>query len=258
MTSIITWNVNGIRAVHKKGIFLDWLHQENPDVLCLQETKAKKEQLEKDLLEPNGYYSYFQSAERPGYSGVATYCKKEPKSVELFGLKEFDREGRVQVLRFQDFHLINAYFPNSQEGGARLDYKIAFCDAMLEYCQSLEKNKDNLVLCGDYNIAHKPIDLKNPESNTKSPGFLPEERAWMDRFIEESGFIDTFRLFCDAPEHYTWWSYRTAARKRNVGWRIDYHCVNNSYKQSVQSCEILNQVYGSDHCPVKVNIKGKL
>lgn len=258
MTSIITWNVNGIRAVHKKGLFLDWLQEEAPDVLCLQETKAKQEQLEKELLEPCGYTSYFHSAERPGYSGVASYCKKEPLSVENFGIEDFDKEGRVQVLRFKDFYLINAYFPNSQEGGARLDYKVAFCDAMLAFCKDLEKQNKNLVLCGDYNIAHKAIDLKNPETNTKSPGFLPEERAWMDQFIEESGFVDTFRMFCDEPEHYTWWSYRTAARKRNAGWRIDYHCVNQAYRDKVLSCEILNQVFGSDHCPVKVKIQGSL
>lgn len=250
MTRLLCWNVNGIRAIHGKG-FLEWLAKESPDILCIQESKAHPEQLGNELLHPEGYEVYWESAEKKGYSGVACFCKKKPEEVEIMGVEDFDREGRVQLLRFTDFTLINAYFPNSQEAGRRLDYKVAFCDAMLGLCQREVKAGNRLVLCGDYNIAHKAIDLANPEANTKNPGYLPEERAWMDKFTSE-GFVDTFRMFDEEGENYTWWSYRTRARVRNAGWRIDYHCVSENLRPMVQKASILSDVMGSDHCPVEL------
>ena len=200
--SIISWNVNGIRAVEKKG-FLDWLQSENPDILCVQETKARPEQLSEQLRSPEGYRTYFSSAKRPGYSGVALFSKKEPDEVTNFGLPEFDDEGRVLTARFGDLHVISAYFPNSQEAGARLDYKLAFCEAMLDYCNAKVASGQHIVLCGDYNIAHTPIDLANPKANEKNPGYLPEERAFMTKFLE-NGYIDCFRKFCSEGGKYSW------------------------------------------------------
>lgn len=257
MNSIISWNVNGIRAVEKKG-FLDWLNSENPDVLCIQETKAKKEQLRNELIFPDlpkgKYYTYWSSAVKAGYSGTAIFSKTEPLSVQTMNIKEFDDEGRALIAEFEEVLIISAYFPNSQEGGARLGYKLDFCSAILEFCNSLVKKGKNIILCGDYNIAHKPIDLANPKANEKNPGYLPEERAWMDKFTG-SGYTDTFRKFCSAPECYTWWSYRFKAREKNIGWRLDYHCVNDGFLPKVKDSIILNGVTGSDHCPVKLIIK---
>ncbi|WP_024468846.1 exodeoxyribonuclease III [Treponema pedis] len=254
MTSIVSWNVNGIRAVEKKG-FLDWLNTENPDILCIQETKARKEQLSSELTEadlPSGkYFTYWAAAKKAGYSGTAIFSKKEPLSVRTMGLSEFDDEGRVLVADFEKFSVISAYFPNSQDGGARLGYKLDFCSAMLEFCNSLKKNGKNIVLCGDYNIAHKPIDLANPKANEKNPGYLPEEREWMDKFTT-SGYTDTFRHFCKEPENYTWWSYRFKAREKNIGWRIDYACVNDEFVAEIKESIILKDITGSDHCPVKI------
>ena len=167
------------------------------------------------------------------------------------GLKEFDDEGRVLVADFDKLSIISAYFPNSQDGGARLDYKLDFCAAILEFCDSIQEEGNNVILCGDYNIAHKPIDLANPRANEKNPGYLPEERAWMDEFTA-SGYTDTFRHFCQEPEKYTWWSYRFRAREKNIGWRLDYHCVNDSFLPKIKESTILDGVMGSDHCPVKL------
>lgn len=259
MDSIITWNVNGIRAIKKKGFF-QWLEQENPDLLCIQETKAQVEQLEKEILSPKSYKSYWMSAEKKGYSGVATYTKKEPLKVDCLGIEKFDREGRVQILHYREFTIINAYFPNSQEKGKRLDYKIEFCNAILQLCNHLHEKKQKIILCGDYNIAHKPIDLKNPDANENNPGYLPQEREWMDQLIK-AGYIDTFRMFNKEGENYTWWSYRTRARERNAGWRIDYHCINPLIKPMIKNCTIMKNIMGSDHCPVKLqlhNCKEKL
>lgn len=254
MTSVISWNVNGIRAVEKKG-FLDWLNAEAPDILCLQETKARKEQLSEELIEanlPSGkYFTYWASAKRPGYSGTAIYSKKEPLSIRTMGLSEFDDEGRVIVADFEKLSVISAYFPNSQEAGARLDYKLAFCSAMLRFCDAVKKEGRNIILCGDYNIAHKPIDLANPKANENNPGYFPEERAWMDVFTA-SGYTDSFRHFCVEPEQYTWWSYRFHAREKNIGWRIDYQCVNNEFVSELKKSVILKEVQGSDHCPIKL------
>jgi exodeoxyribonuclease-3 len=255
---ILSWNVNGIRAVEKKG-FLPWLSGESPDALCLQETKARPEQLSKELLNPvdksgKTYKTYFASAKKPGYSGTAIFTKKEPLEVKPLGIAEFDDEGRVLQAFFKDFVLISAYFPNSQDGGARLGYKLAFCDAMLKYCNGLVKKGKHFVLCGDYNIAHTPIDIARPKENEGNAGYLPEERAWMDSFTK-AGHVDSFRHFHPGePNHYSWWSYRMNARARNVGWRLDYHCVDSAFLPKVKSSIIRPDVEGSDHCPIQIEL----
>lgn len=256
---IVSWNVNGIRAVEKKG-FPAWLAKEAPDMLCLQETKANPGQLSADLLEAadaqgRPYKAYWASAKRPGYSGVAIYTREEPRDVRPLGVSEFDDEGRVLMADYDAFTLISAYFPNSQDAGARLPYKLDFCAAMLEACKKLVASGRHLVLCGDYNIAHTAIDLARPKDNEENPGYLPEERAWMDTFTA-SGFVDTFRAFHPGEGgHYSWWSYRMRAREKNIGWRIDYHCVDEGFRNSVQSSIIRPDVEGSDHCPVEIEIK---
>ena len=250
---LISWNVNGIRAASKKGL-LDWLAEAGPDIFCVQETKAHPEQLTEDLLSPQGYKSVWASAERRGYSGCAVYYKKEYLSVSGIGLKRFDDEGRVQILEFDSFTLLNAYFPNSQDAGKRLDYKIDFCEAVRSKCNALRKAGKNIVLCGDFNVAHMPIDLARPKQNEKNPGYLPEEREWMTKFLDDN-YVDTFRMFNTEGGHYTWWSYRMNARAKNVGWRIDYFCVNREFKSRVKSAFILSDIMGSDHCPVGLEVK---
>jgi exodeoxyribonuclease-3 len=252
MKRIISWNVNGLRAIQKKG-FIEWLLGSGADCVCLQEVKAEPSQLDAELLEVPGYRLELFPAVRKGYSGVATYYRQEPLSIEKLGLDEFDQEGRVMILEYPDFSLLNCYFPNSQEAGARLEYKLAFCEAILEKCRELVSHGKNLVLCGDYNIAHKDIDLARPKENVNNPGFLPEERAWMDAFTA-AGFLDTFRMFHPEPGHYTWWSYRSRAREKNIGWRIDYHCVNQTFRNRVSDAGILSEVTGSDHCPVTLTL----
>jgi exodeoxyribonuclease-3 len=248
---IISWNVNGIRAVEKRG-FLDWVEKESPDVLCLNETKAEPGQLSPKLVNPQGYRSAWASAKKRGYSGVAIYSKIEPQDVRFMEKAEFDDEGRTLVADFKDFTLIAAYFPNSQDAGARLGYKLAFCDAMLRLCNALVKKGRHILLCGDYNIAHTPIDLARPKANEGNAGYLPEERAWMDTFTQ-AGYVDTFRHFHPGETgHYTWWSYWGTARERNVGWRIDYHCVDSAFLPRVKSSVIMPDVEGSDHCPVEI------
>ena len=253
MSRILSWNVNGIRAITKKG-FVGWLHEESPDVLCLQETKAQPSQLTQELTEPDGYHVYWSSAERKGYSGVAVYTRQKPRDVAEMGLQRFDNEGRLLQLEFEDYVLITAYFPNSQDGGKRLDYKLDFCESIQGICDQIGRQGKRLVLCGDYNVAHKPVDLARPKENEKNPGYLPEERAWMDRFIG-AGYADTFRMFTSEGGHYTWWSYFTKGRERNVGWRIDYHCVNPAAAPDVEGARILADVMGSDHCPVELTLK---
>ena len=256
--NIISWNVNGIRAVEKKG-FIEWLLNCGADVVCIQETKANPSQLSEELLAPKSadgsvsYESYFSSAKKAGYSGTAIYTRTKPDAVEILGDERFDDEGRVIIAKYGKLAVISAYFPNSQDAGARLDYKLAFCEAILKKCDSLKTEGFNIVLCGDYNIAHKPIDLANPKSNEKNPGYLPEERAWMDVFTA-SGYTDTFRHFCKEPAQYTWWSYRFHAREKNIGWRIDYQCVNDDFIGNVCSSKILSNIEGSDHCPVEISL----
>jgi exodeoxyribonuclease-3 len=258
---ILSWNVNGIRAVEKRG-FSEWLRRESPDMLCIQETKANPAQLSEELIRPRDgkgrvYRSYWASAKKAGYSGTALYSRTEPLDVGFLGIPEFDDEGRVLQADFGDFILICAYFPNSQDGGARLGYKLAFCAAMLEHCNGLAASGRHFVLCGDYNIAHKPIDLARPKENEGNAGYLPEERAWMDAFTA-AGHVDTFRYFHPGePDHYSWWSYRMNARARNVGWRIDYHCTDRDFLPRVKNSVIRPEVTGSDHCPVQIELQPK-
>jgi exodeoxyribonuclease-3 len=251
---IYSWNVNGIRAVQKKG-FVDWVIKEKPDILCLQETKALREQLDDEIVNIEGYTSHFHSAEKKGYSGVAVYTRTEPASYSAgMGIEKYDTEGRVQVLDYGDFVLINAYFPNGQMSDERLQYKLDFNEAMLKFCNGLVKNKKNVILCGDYNTAHNEIDLKHPKANEERSGFLPIEREWIDRFISD-GYVDTFRELYPDLVKYSWWSYRMNARKSNAGWRIDYFFVSREFMGRVKDAQILNEVMGSDHCPVLLEIK---
>lgn len=251
---LASWNVNGIRAAARSE-FLRWFEDEGADIVCIQETKARSEQLEENLLHPQNYHSFWHSAEKAGYSGVGVYCKSEPLAIQTgIGIPHIDSEGRVLILKFPQFHLINAYFPNSQRDHARLEYKLEFCDQMLKYCQNLRSQGQNIILCGDFNIAHRPIDLKNPKSNENNAGFLPEERAWMDHFLKH-GFTDSFRYFNQEPGHYTWWSYRPGVREKNIGWRLDYFAVNQEFNDSLKETTHRNQVKGSDHCPVILQLK---
>ena len=251
---LISWNVNGIRAAHKKG-FLDWMKKENPDIMCIQETKAHEEQLADELKNVEGYHSYFCSGERKGYSGVAVYTKEKPLSVKKgFGIKEFDNEGRILILEYPEFTLFNIYYPNGKKNAERLKYKMDFYDAFLAYVNKLKKKGRQMVVCGDVNTAHKEIDLARPKENSKVSGFLPEEREWIDKFLGY-GYIDTFRMFNQEPQNYTWWDQVTRARERNVGWRIDYFYVNDDFKNKVKDAFILADVMGSDHCPIGIELK---
>ena len=248
------WNVNGIRAVQKKGFFT-WFREVSPDVLCLQETKAQQHQLEKPLLEVEGYESYWASAERKGYSGVATYTRHKPLSVNQgFGIPEFDSEGRVLITEFPDFTLFNVYFPNGKRDQVRLDYKMEFYRAIFQHWQNLRKEGKGLVICGDYNTAHKEIDLARPKENESISGFLPIEREWMDGLVRY-GYVDTFRLFSQEPGQYTWWDMMTRARERNVGWRLDYFFVSEDLAPKVNNAWICPQVMGSDHCPIGLELR---
>ena len=252
---LFTWNVNGIRSVAAKG-FADWLAKERPDVVCLQEMKAKADQVPPQINPPDGYHAFWNPAQRPGYSGVATLCRKAPKGVRMWmGIPEFDAEGRTLVTDHGDFLLVNAYFPNGKSGPERLDYKMCFKAAIADFCDGLrKKEKKEIVLCGDVNTAHKPIDLARPEENEEVSGFLPAERAWIDRFLAR-GYVDVFRLLHpDLKDQYSWWSFRSGARRRNVGWRIDYHFVSEGLKSRVKEAQIQPGVTGSDHCPVLLEL----
>ncbi len=251
---LISWNVNGIRSVSGKG-FGEWMKKTKPDILCVQEIKAFREQLEPELHSPPGYFSYWASAEKPGYSGCAVFTKVEPLRVEVgMGWQPGDSEGRVLQVEYEDFLLLNAYFPNSQRDHARLDYKLEFCRRMHSFIKEASKKKP-VVLCGDFNVAHREIDLKNPKSNAKTAGFLPEERAWMESFLADGTMIDAFRHFNPEPGHYTWWSYRPGVREKNIGWRIDYFCVSAGLKARLKHAAHLPEVMGSDHCPVVLELK---
>lgn len=252
MTTLASWNVNGIRAAEKKG-FLDWLAGSGADIVCIQETKAHPDQLSDTLLHPDGYDTHFAWAEKKGYSGVAVYTRVSPKSVSTLGIPRFDSEGRTLLLEYDRFTLITGYFPNSQEGGARLQYKLDYCDTILSVCNDLVASGTDVILCGDFNIAHKPIDLANPKANENNAGYLPEERAWMDTFTG-SGYVDSFRKFTADGGHYSWWSYRFKSREKNIGWRLDYHCVNERLADAVTAATIESDVMGSDHCPVTLTV----
>lgn len=251
---LLSWNVNGIRAQEKKG-FLEWLLKESPDILCVQETKAHIEQLSKELLNPNGYKTYWVSGEKKGYSGVATFTKTEPKKMETgFGIKKYDTEGRIQILTYSDLILFNIYFPNGQRDEERLKYKLGFYDEFLKYVNSLKEKGKKIIICGDINTAHKEIDLARPKENENTSGFLPIERKWMDKFFE-CGYIDTFRHFTKEGSHYTYWDPITRARERNVGWRIDYFFITPNLLKSLKKAFIMNDIMGSDHCPLGIEIE---
>jgi len=248
---ILSWNVNGIRAAKEKG-FLNWLAEESPDILCLQETKAFPEQIEPSLAYPKGYTTYWNNPGRRGYAGVAVFTKKEPVSFDKdFSKTRFDTEGRALILDYKDFILINVYFPNGGMGAHRLKYKLEFYEQFLDFVDGI-KNR-NIVICGDVNTAHAEIDLARPKENEMFTGFLPEERAWIDKFLSH-GYIDTFRYFNKEAGNYTWWDYKTRARERNVGWRIDYFFVTKKMIGMVKDAFILKDVVGSDHCPVGIEL----
>jgi exodeoxyribonuclease-3 len=254
MAKFLSWNVNGLRSCGRQG-FLNWFEKQSADVVCVQEIKAAPEQLDEKLRNPNRYHAFFHPAEKAGYSGVAVFTKREPLSVEYgIGKKEFDREGRVLTVEFGNFVLINSYFPNSQRDHARLPFKLKFCREFERFVSKKRTTGKTVIMCADWNIAHKEIDLKNPKSNQKNAGFLPEERAWMTKFLAQ-GFVDAFRHFHPDPEHYTWWSYRPGVRERNIGWRLDYFLTDQESRLRLRSARHQNEVFGSDHCPIALGIK---
>lgn len=253
---IISFNVNGLRAILKKG-FTQWIKTQKPDVLCLQEIKAVKSQIEnEEFLNLEGYNYYWNSAERKGYSGVLVLSKKKPKEVGFgIGLEKFDTEGRLIRLKYSDFTLFNVYFPNGKSSEERLSFKLDYYDSFLQLCEELRKKGEEIVVAGDFNTAHKAIDLANPKANEKYSGFLPVERKWLDK-LSQKGYVDTFRHFYpEKPEMYTWWTYRFNARKKNIGWRIDYFFVTKGSIDRVEKSSILSDVYGSDHAPILLRIK---
>lgn len=250
---IISYNVNGIRAAIKKG-FLEWLQAVNPDIICLQETKAHKEQLDLSEFENIGYkYNYWFSAKKKGYSSVAVLCKEEPKHVEYgTGIESMDFEGRNLRVDYDTFSVMSLYLPSGTNDD-RLDFKLNYMDEFLDYVTELRKEIPNLIICGDYNICHEEIDIHNPKQNKNTSGFLPVERDWLSKFIN-SGFIDSFRHLNKEPHHYSWWSYRANARNNNKGWRIDYHMVTENMQDRIERAYILPEAKHSDHCPIVVEI----
>ncbi|MEA3457154.1 MAG: exodeoxyribonuclease III [Candidatus Thermoplasmatota archaeon] len=251
---LISWNVNGIRAADRKGLF-DWLKKESPDILCLQEIKALPEQVPPHLRNAPGYYVFLNSAERKGYSGVATFTKERPLEIKKgFGIEKFDKEGRVLIIEYPSFILFNIYFPNGKKNDERLDYKLNFYDTFLGYIDNLKAEGKNIVVCGDFNTAHKEIDLARPKANEGRSGFLPIERAWMDTLVDH-GYVDTFRHSNKDPNQYSWWDLKTRSRERNVGWRIDYFFVNKEFLPHLKKAFIMQDVMGSDHCPVGIEIE---
>lgn len=251
--TLLSWNVNGLRAVVRKG-FLAWLQQTVPDVLCLQETRVEPSDVPAEIADLPGYHTYWNVAQtRKGYSGTGLLSRLRPLEVTTgLGIPEFDQEGRTQIARYETFTLINCYFPNGRRDQLRVGFKLAFYEAFLSHCEALRQAGHAIIFCGDMNTAHRPIDLTHPGPNHNASGFLPEERAWMDRFVE-AGYVDTFRhLHPDAAKQYTWWSVATRARERNVGWRIDYFFVAAEVLPRVRDAFILPEVMGSDHCPVGI------
>ena len=248
---LLSWNVNGIRAAVKKG-FLEYLEDENPEIICIQETKAHKEQLTSEILEDHGYFTYWHSGEKKGYSGVATFCKEEPLYIqEGIGIKKYDDEGRVLITEHNKFLLYNIYFPNGQKNEERLKYKLDFYDDLLPIINDQVESGNNVIVTGDWNTAHRPIDLARPNENKNTSGFMPIEREKVDEYIL-NGWIDTFRLFHEEGGRYSWWTYRFGARDRNIGWRIDYFFVNEGMVEICTDADIYQNIFGSDHCPVSL------
>ena len=251
--TLLSWNVNGIRAVYKKG-FVDWFRSVKPDILCIQETKAWEEQLPEDLKNIDDYKSFFCGGERKGYSGTAIYTKEQPKNVSReLGVAKFDNEGRILIAEYDAFTLFNIYFPNGKARKERLQYKMDFYETFLDRVKELKDKGKKIIICGDVNTAHKEIDLARPKPNEKSSGFLPEERAWIDKLLA-NGFLDSLRMFNNKPEQYTWWDMITRARERNVGWRIDYFFISDNLKEQTKDAFIMPEVMGSDHCPVGLKL----
>jgi len=251
---IFTWNVNGLRSIWKKG-FREWVQKESPDIICLQETRIHEEALDGEMRQLNSYSSYFFSAERKGYSGVATYTKTEPLRVQKgIGIPEFDVEGRVLQTDFEKFSLVNVYFPNGGRNDERLQYKLDFYDALFFYLERVRKKQKNLIVCGDYNTAHKEIDLAMPEEWGYHSGFLPVERQWIDQLIN-LGYVDVFREYNQEPGQYTYWDPYIRAREKNLGWRIDYFLVTEEARDLVTNARIHADVMGSDHCPVELELR---
>ncbi len=251
---IITYNVNGLRAAMKKN-WLGWLKAEAPDVICLQEIKATPSQIpEVVLLEQLGYEHYWYPAQKKGYSGTAIFTRKSPLHVEYgCGHEDYDFEGRIIRTDFEDLSVMSVYFPSGTTGDIRQNFKYRFLDDFQQYVDGLRKERPNLIVCGDFNICHRAIDIHNPKSNANTSGFLPEEREWMEGFVN-SGFVDTFRHLTPDPHHYTWWSYRAGARARNLGWRIDYNMVSQPLTPRIQHAAILPDAIHSDHCPVVLTL----
>lgn len=250
---IITYNVNGIRSALSKG-WIDWLKATDPDVVCLQEIKANPEQLDLGAFESLGYHAYWHPAIKKGYSGVAILSKKAPDKINYgCGIDKYDCEGRVLRADYGDVSVMSVYMPSGSSGEDRQAFKMEWLGDFEDYISKLKEARPNLIISGDYNICHKPIDIHNPVSNAKSSGFLPEEREWIDSFIK-TGFIDSFRHFNPEPHNYTWWSYRSGARARNLGWRIDYNLVTKSLQNKIKRSGILSQAKHSDHCPVFVEV----
>lgn len=253
MTKIVSYNVNGIRAAMKKG-FIDWLKATNADIICIQETKAQVDQIPIFEFQEAGYYCYAHSAVKKGYSGVAILTRKEPDHVEIgIGIEKYDFEGRMIRLDFGDVSVASIYHPSGSSGDLRQAFKMGWLADFQNYVNELKKSRPNLILCGDYNICHKPIDIHDPVRNKNSSGFLPEEREWIGNFID-SGFIDSFRYFNTDPHHYSWWSYRANARANNKGWRIDYNMVSEGMKDKLLGARILPEARQSDHCPIVLDI----
>lgn len=256
---IISWNVNGLRAVEKKG-FLPWLYKESPDLIGLQEIKAQEDQLSEEIKNPLGYKGFFNPAERKGYSGTAFYTKTPNSNLNLlatengFGFSHFDCEGRVQQADFGDFIFFNIYFPNGKRSPERLQYKLDFYDRILDHFENLVSDGKKLIIAGDYNTAHNEIDLARPKDNENVSGFLRIERDWLDKLVDR-GYVDCFRKFNSDPGHYTWWSFRSGARPRNVGWRIDYFFCSKNLLDQIEDCYHLDKIEGSDHCPIVLKLK---
>jgi exodeoxyribonuclease-3 len=246
---IVTYNVNGIRAAMSKGL-IDWISQVSPDVLCVQEIKANPDQVGVFEFEELGYHHYWYPAQKKGYSGVAIFTKQKPKHIEYgCGIKEYDDEGRILRIDFEEFSVMSVYHPSGSSGDLRQAFKMEWLEAFLNYINQLKATYPKLVICGDFNICHKAIDIHNPKSNANTSGFLPEEREWMEQFIN-SGFVDSFRYFNQEPHQYSWWSYRAGSRAKNLGWRIDYNFVTENLKNRISRSVILPSAIHSDHCPV--------